>query len=46
MWIKKYMDIICCPKCKGNLKLKNNKLICERCKKEYKIINNIPILKL
>ncbi|ADG13142.1 Trm112 family protein [Methanocaldococcus infernus] len=48
MWIEKYLNILCCPKCKGELEYKKerNKLVCKRCKKEYEIIDNIPILKI
>ncbi|AEA33182.1 Trm112 family protein [Hippea maritima] len=43
---KELLDIIACPKCKGDLKLdKDGKfLICERCKLKYPIEDDIPIL--
>ncbi|WP_423793437.1 Trm112 family protein [Methanocaldococcus indicus] len=43
-WIKKYLHILACPYCRGNLILKDNKLICKKCKKEFKIVDGIPIL--
>jgi uncharacterized protein YbaR (Trm112 family) len=40
------LDILACPKCKGEVKLNEEKngLICETCKLEYEIRNNIPIM--
>ena len=31
-----------CPKCKGNIEYKKNKLICNKCKLKYKIEKGIP----
>ena len=48
------LDILCCPVCKGNLKLKDARkkgedivsgiLVCEKCGKEYRINDGIPDL--
>lgn len=40
------LEILACPKCKGNLDFdeENNILICENCKLKFKIEENIPIL--
>ncbi|AEH07452.1 Trm112 family protein [Methanothermococcus okinawensis] len=47
-WIKRYLHILQCPFCRGDLELieenGNKKLICRRCKKTFKIVDNIPIL--
>jgi len=40
---KKWLTFICCPVCKGKLSYKRN-LYCGKCKKEYLIIDDIPIL--
>ena len=42
---KELLDILACPKCKGNLKydMKKNKLICNKCRLKYKILKgDIP----
>ena len=40
------LDILACPKCKGELKLTENKdgLICESCRLLYEIRDEIPIM--
>jgi uncharacterized protein YbaR (Trm112 family) len=41
---KKLLNILACPKCKGDLEYdkKENKLLCNKCRLKYKIIDNIP----
>jgi len=43
---KELLDIIACPKCKGDLeyKEKENVLICKNCKLKYRIEDDIPVL--
>lgn len=41
---EKFSKIICCPNCQGNLNEEKEKLICTKCKKEYIIKDNIPVL--
>ena len=41
---KKVLKILACPKCKGDLTLKDNKLICQNCQVAYPIEDDIPIL--
>ncbi len=43
---KELLEILVCPKCKGDLKLTKEKdgLICERCKLIYPIKEDIPIM--
>ncbi len=40
------LDILVCPKCKGDLELSPNKdgLICRNCKLVYEIKDGIPIM--
>ncbi|MFA7383636.1 MAG: Trm112 family protein [Desulfurivibrionaceae bacterium] len=40
------LDILACPKCKGNLTLteKNDGLVCENCRLLYEIREDIPIM--
>ncbi|HLD16074.1 MAG TPA: Trm112 family protein [Candidatus Nanoarchaeia archaeon] len=40
---KELLDILACPKCKGNLNYNKTKLSCKKCKKDYKIKEGIPI---
>lgn len=43
---KDLLDILCCPKCKGNIKLSEagDGLICDACKLMYPIKDDIPIM--
>jgi uncharacterized protein len=40
------LDILACPKCKGDLRLteKQDGLVCETCKLRYPIKEDIPIM--
>jgi uncharacterized protein YbaR (Trm112 family) len=40
----KLFDVICCPVDKGRLTEVGDKLKCERCKREYPVIDGIPVL--
>jgi len=41
---KKLLNILACPKCKGDLEYnkKENKLLCKKCRLKYKIIDDVP----
>jgi len=43
---KELLDILVCPKCKGELRLNDsqNALICDPCKLMYEIKDDIPIM--
>ncbi len=43
---KELLDILCCPKCKGDLELTaaGDGLICNNCKLLYPIKDDIPIM--
>jgi uncharacterized protein YbaR (Trm112 family) len=43
---KELLDILCCPKCKGDLNYdtKGNTLTCKGCGKIYQIKDDIPIM--
>lgn len=43
-FIKKSIDIFCCPKCQGDLTFNNQNLNCLKCNQTFPIINNIPRL--
>jgi uncharacterized protein YbaR (Trm112 family) len=43
---KELLDILACPKCKGDLEYdqQNEKLICNACKLKYRVEDDIPIM--
>jgi len=43
---KELLDILACPKCKGELKLteKEDGLVCAKCKLLYEIRDDIPVM--
>lgn len=41
---KRLLGYLCCPKCKNDLFWQEQRLVCQRCKKEFPIKNGIPIL--
>jgi len=43
---KELLDILACPKCKGNIYLNKNEdgLICDKCRLLYEIREGIPIM--
>lgn len=43
---KELLEILACPKCKGDLEYdkENARLICHKCKLAYSIKNDIPIM--
>ena len=43
---KELLDILACPKCKGNIYLNDEKdgLICDKCKLQYEIKDDIPVM--
>lgn len=43
---KELLDMLCCPKCKGNLDYKSaeNKLVCRSCGHVYDVKDDIPIM--
>lgn len=43
---KELLDILACPKCKGDVKLTENKdgLVCNTCKLKYPVKDDIPVM--
>ena len=41
---KELLKILACPVCKGDIKEKEGKLVCSKCKKEYEVNEDIPVL--
>jgi len=46
--IKEYLEVLACPKCKGDLKYIKEEgkegFVCERCKLLYPIVEDIPVM--
>ena len=40
------LDILACPKCKGEVKPENegNSLVCARCRLRYRVEDDIPVM--
>lgn len=45
---KQLLDILVCPKCKGELehRAESNELVCHKCRLRYEIRDDIPIMLL
>lgn len=41
---KELLDILACPICKGDVELRNEKIVCLVCGRKYPIRNDIPIM--
>ena len=41
---KELLEILACPICKSEIHLKDDKLICRKCRKYYPIRDGIPVM--
>jgi uncharacterized protein YbaR (Trm112 family) len=43
---KQLLDVLACPKCKGNVKVEGEKIVCQnpQCGLRYPIRNGIPVM--
>jgi uncharacterized protein len=41
---KELLDILACPACKGDVQMKDGKIVCVKCQKKYPIKDGIPIM--
>ena len=41
---KELLEVLACPACKGDVQLKDNKIVCMKCKRRYPIKDGIPIM--
>ena len=41
---KELLQILACPACKGDVELKENKIICVKCGLKYPIKDGIPVM--
>lgn len=41
---KELLEILACPACKGDVELKEQKIVCTKCGRKYPIKDGIPIM--
>lgn len=41
---KELLSILACPACKGDVELKEEKIVCKRCGLKYPVRDGIPIM--
>lgn len=41
---KDLIKILACPKCKGDVEVTADRVICQTCKKYYPIKNDVPVM--
>ncbi|NQS99924.1 MAG: Trm112 family protein [Candidatus Omnitrophica bacterium] len=41
---RELLKILACPACQGDVELKENKVICNKCERKYPIREGIPIM--
>ena len=41
---KELLDILACPACKGDVELKDNKIVCKKCGRKYPVKDGIPVM--
>jgi uncharacterized protein YbaR (Trm112 family) len=41
---KELLEILACPACKGEVKLEEEEIVCNKCGKRYPIRDGIPIM--
>lgn len=41
---QRLLEILVCPQCKEDVRLKDDRLICDRCRIKYPIRDGIPIM--
>lgn len=41
---KALLDILACPACKGDVELKDERIVCSKCGRRYPIRDGIPIM--
>lgn len=41
---KALLDILCCPACKADVEMKEEKIVCKKCGRKYPVKDGIPIM--
>jgi uncharacterized protein YbaR (Trm112 family) len=39
---KRLLDIMACPKCRGNIELKGMFILCRKCRLAYPVLDDVP----
>ncbi|MFA5063752.1 MAG: Trm112 family protein [Candidatus Omnitrophota bacterium] len=43
---KQLIEILACPGCKGDVELKDKKIVCKKCGRKYPVKGGIPVMLL
>ncbi|MBM3254985.1 MAG: Trm112 family protein [Candidatus Omnitrophica bacterium] len=41
---KALLDILACPACKGDVELKDERIVCKKCNRKYPVKDGIPVM--
>ena len=41
---KELLEMLVCPACKGEVELKEDKIVCKKCGKKYPVRDGIPVM--
>ena len=41
---KELLEILACPACRGNVELKDSRIVCLKCGRKYPVKDGIPIM--
>ena len=41
---EKLLSLLACPACQGDLILKDNRIVCTNCERNYPIVDGVPVL--
>jgi len=41
---RELLDILACPACRGDVFLKDNKVVCKKCGRKYPVKGGIPVM--
>ncbi len=41
---KELLEILACPACRGDVELKEDKIVCKKCAKKYPVRDGIPVM--
>jgi SAM-dependent methyltransferase len=43
-WMEKHLDMCCCPRCTGGLRVSDGSIVCSSCQQRFQTADNIPLL--
>jgi uncharacterized protein YbaR (Trm112 family) len=41
---KELLDILACPACRGDVELREDRIVCRKCGKKYPVKDGIPVM--